>query len=472
MKNKVIEIKGLNLYYDNSNLSKKNILKNINFYLKENEFLCIIGKTGCGKTTLAKYIMRLLPESASFNSKLCIIDGKKYMSKEDIRENIVNLVLQDSTSLLNPTLKIKTQFKLLIHDVYGNIDKKESYRIIESLLLEVNLKDYKTILNKYPMELSSGMNQRISIALSLIKNPKILILDEPTSSIDEYNINKLIKLLRQIKMKRNMSIIFITHDINLGEKIADRIIIMKDGSIIENVFKNDNKFYYKKKYSILLKESSFLRKKRKNKINNNQKLLEVKKLRKSFKNKLVLNDVNFVLRQNETLGIVGPSGCGKSTLCKIIMSIYKYDSGIVKFYMNLEKDLIYQDAKIALDPNLTIYYILNEKNIINKKEKFDIQYINKYLKEFGLQEDIIYKFPYELSGGQRQLILIIRALLYNSKLLILDEPTSSLDVFTQKKVLDFLKKVKEKYKLSYIFISHDKNVINYMCDRCIFLKEN
>lgn len=246
MKNKVIEIKGLNLYYDNSNLSKKNILKNINFYLKENEFLCIIGKTGCGKTTLAKYIMRLLPESASFNSKLCIIDGKKYMSKEDIRENIVNLVLQDSTSLLNPTLKIKTQFKLLIHDVYGNIDKKESYRIIESLLLEVNLKDYKTILNKYPMELSSGMNQRISIALSLIKNPKILILDEPTSSIDEYNINKLIKLLRQIKMKRNMSIIFITHDINLGEKIADRIIIMKDGSIIENVFKNDNKFYYKK----------------------------------------------------------------------------------------------------------------------------------------------------------------------------------------------------------------------------------
>lgn len=208
-----------------------------------------------------------------------------------------------------------------------------------------------------------------------------------------------------------------------------------------------------KKYSILLKESSFLRKKRKNKINNNQKLLEVKKLRKSFKNKLVLNDVNFVLRQNETLGIVGPSGCGKSTLCKIIMSIYKYDSGIVKFYMNLEKDLIYQDAKIALDPNLTIYYILNEKNIINKKEKFDIQYINKYLKEFGLQEDIIYKFPYELSGGQRQLILIIRALLYNSKLLILDEPTSSLDVFTQKKVLDFLKKLKKN--INYlIFLYH------------------
>lgn len=467
---KIIEIEKLNLYYDSLNLGKKKILKNINFYLNDNEFLCIIGKTGCGKTSLAKYIMGLLPESANFYSKKCIINGKNCVNKENIRGNTVNLVLQDSTSLLNPTLKIKNQFKLMIYDVYRNISKNDFYRMMKYLLLEVNLKEYESILNKYPMELSSGMNQRISIALSLIKNPKILILDEPTSSIDEYNINKLISLLKKIKSKRNMSIIFITHDIDLGEKIADRIIIMQDGLIIENVLRNNNKFNYKKKYSISLKESSFLKNKKEKKVNNKNKILEIKKLKKSFKNKLVLNDVNFYLCENETLGIVGPSGCGKSTLCKIIMGIYKYDSGLVKFYMNLEKDLIYQDAKIALNPYLTIYYILNEKNIINKKEKFDIQYINKYLVEFGLPKDIIYKFPYELSGGQRQLILIIRALLYNSKLLILDEPTSSLDVYTQKKVLDFLNIVKKKYKLSYIFISHDKKVINYVCDRCIFLK--
>ena len=459
MKKELIHVKNLNYYYIDNNNAKKHILKNINISLFENESLCILGQTGCGKTTLIKTIAGIIPDNANYSYDELINNSVK-----------MGFVLQDPNTALNPTLKIKTQFKLFLKNKNKNISNAECLQKIKDLLNEVNISNIDNVIDKYPLELSKGMNQRITISMALINEPELLILDEPTSAIDSSNRNQLLELLLKLKEKRNLGLIYVTHDVKLAEKIADRIIIMHDGKVIETINRINGIFDYKSNYSKRLKENANILNADKE-IKKNEKILEIDNINKKFGNNIVLNNLSFNLYKGETLGIIGPSGSGKSTLCKILMGIYDKDSGVIKNYYNMRIDMVNQDAKLSLDPYVRVLDILNEKNYIMKKKPFSEKEILSIFKSFNLPKYLLYKYPNELSGGQKQLILIIRSILYNYEIIILDEPTSSLDVLTQKLVLDKLQMIKDKFNLTYIFISHDQDVIEYMCDRVVHINK-
>lgn len=455
MKRELIRIKGLNYYYFDSNKKRSHTLKNINISLFEQESLCIIGQTGCGKTTLIKTIAGIIPDNAVFSYDELENNSKK-----------IGFVLQDPNTALNPTLKIKTQFRLYLKNKYKNLYDSKCIQIIKNLLSEVNISNIDDVLEKYPLELSKGMNQRITIAMALINEPNLLILDEPTSAIDASNRKKLLKLIIELKKKYNFGLIYVTHDVKLAETVADRIIVMNDGEIIEDINKKEGLFDFKHEYSKKMKDNAnieIIKEKKQEK----QKILEIININKKFKNNYVIKNLSFNIYKGESLGIMGPSGCGKTTLCKILMGIYKNDSGTINNIYNMRIDMVNQDAKISLDPNVKVFDMLNEKNYINKNKPCTEKEILEIFDSLNLPESLLYKYPTELSGGQKQLVLIVRSILYNYEIIILDEPTSSLDVLTQKKVLDRLQMIKEKYNLTYIFISHDQDVIDYMCDRII-----
>ena len=463
---KIIDIKSLNInYYNNGK-----VIDNINFKLYENEIVSIIGESGSGKTTLAKYIMGLNNDITNSIVEKYIINDLKVDNNPNLISQLygdtISMVLQDPVMSLNPTLKIGKQFKIILKEKYGNIKNNELDRKLYQIFKEINIDNYKEVINKYPAEISGGMNQRINIALSIIKEPKILILDEPTSAIDASNRINLIQLIKRIKEKRNLSIIFITHDILLAQNIADRIIVMREGKIIEESIKVNETFNFKNKYTKKLYENANLIGKNSYR-NESISLVSFCNVMKSFNKKDVIKNLNFNIFQNETLGIVGESGSGKTTICKLIMGIYKPTKGTIKIKENIKIEMVYQNANTSINPDQKIYKVLNEENYIKKRKEYNKDEIQQYLKEFNLPIDVLERKSSELSGGQKQLISIIRALLNKPDIIILDEPTSSLDVSSQKILLDLLKEIKKKYALTYIIISHDNKVIKYMCDRYI-----
>ena len=473
MSNKeIINIKSLYVSY------KDNIvINNIDFKLYENEIVSIIGESGSGKTTLARYIMGLNNDLVHYKVKEYCLDGKRIDLEPQLLEkiygNTISMVLQDPVTSLNPTLKIGKQFKIMLKEENHKITNIEMNDKIKDIFEEINIKNYNDVLNKYPAEISGGMNQRINIALSLIKEPKILVMDEPTSAIDADNRLNLIKLIKKIKENRKLSTIFITHDIVLAQNIADRIVVMKNGKIIEENTKKKGKFKFANAFTNKLCEDSNLIKSENNKNNDNNenkiKLIEFDGVKKDFNNKIVINNINFSIFKKDTLGILGESGSGKSTICKLIMGIYKPSNGIIHKKQDIKIEMVYQNPNTAIDSKQEIFKILNENNYIMKKKVFSESEIYQYLKDFNLPINVLKMKSNELSGGQRQIISIVRALLNKPDIIILDEPTSSLDVSSQKILLDLLKDIKEKYSLTYIIVSHDNKVITYMCNRCINL---
>lgn len=464
MNNKIINIKSLSISFNNNK-----VIDDMDFQLYENEIVSIIGETGSGKTTLAKYIMGLNMEVTKITVKeywlnYLRIDLNQTMISQ-LYGNTISMVFQDPVTSLNPTLKIGKQLKIVLKEKYENMSNNEVEKRIECIFKEINIDNYKEVINKYPAEISGGMNQRINIALSLIKEPKILIMDEPTSAIDLDNRLNLIELIKKIKQNRKLSVIFITHDILLAKKIADRIIVIKKGKIIEGCKKENNKFNFNSQYAKKLYKNASLDTKNiypKNDI----AIIEFNNVMKSFNKQQVIDNISFNVYKNDTLGIVGKSGSGKTTICKLIVGIYEQTKGIINIKNNIRIEMVYQNPNTSINPKKKIYKILNEENYINKRKEYNKEEIQQYLKDFNLPIDVLERKSFELSGGQNQIISIIRALLNKPDIIILDEPTSSLDVSSQKKVLDLLKMVKKKYFLTYIIVSHDEKVIDYMCNRC------
>lgn len=460
---KIINIKNLKAKYGNIEA-----IKGIDFKLYNNEIVGIIGESGSGKTTLAKFILGI-NNIVHYTCDEYIINNYQINNNlENIKElygNTISMTLQNPFDSLNPTIKIGTQIRILLKEYYKNISKDEINEKIKQIFKEINIKNYQEVIKKYPAELSGGMNQRINIAMSLIKEPKILIMDEPTSAIDEDNRKNLLELIKKIKEHRNLSVIFITHDILLAKIISDRLVLMKDGLIIEETTK-EKEFSFKSEYAKELYKSALLEN-NSSKKGKKTKLLNFNNVSKSFNNNKIIDNISFTIYKNDIFGIIGESGSGKTTICKMIMNIYKPSSGLIELEKNSKVEMVYQNASTSIDCNQSIYNILNEENIILKKEKHSIEEIKKYTKDFNLPENVLNLKTNSLSGGQKQIISIIRALLNKPDLIILDEPTSSLDATSQKKMLDLLIKIKEKYNLTYIIISHDLKVIDYMCNRFI-----
>ncbi|MAU88346.1 MAG: ABC transporter ATP-binding protein [Flavobacteriaceae bacterium] len=522
--NNLLTVKNLDLKIDNAH-----ILKNLNFSILKNSITAIVGESGSGKSITAMSLMGLNPKGYNISNKseiffedlsLLKISEEKWRK---IRGNEFGIIFQEPQSSLNPTMKCGTQIDEVLKLHQQNYNKVDAKKIILSQLKKVKLIDAKKVYNSYPHQLSGGQKQRLMIAMALICKPKLLIADEPTTALDIIVQKEIIELIKELQKQNSMSVLFISHDISLVSHIADKIIVMKEGEIIEkgekiNILKSPSHPYTKTllkskpplnirlrvlptdKYinkkiendNIISKKT---RKEKHKKIYSKDPILKVVGLKKNyFKQNFIkktefeaLKFINFELYRGETLGILGPSGSGKSTLGKTLVLLEKYNNGEVflnnkKINFNSKNDIknlrktiqfVFQDPYSSLHPKKKIGDSISE--IINFHEKKSkISSVNdtvKLLKLVELKKEIYDRFPHELSGGQRQRVVIARALAIKPKVIILDESVASLDISIQAKILNLLNNLKEKLSLSYIFISHDLTVLKFMSDRIMVIED-
>ncbi len=492
----IVSINNLSISFKNN----QKVVNNINVDIPKGKTIAIVGESGSGKTLSALSILRLLPSSAIIEKGSINYNQKDLLNLpikeiEKIRGNKISTIFQEPMSSLNPLHTIDKQIKEVI-TTHNNINNNELNQRVKKLLREVNLDDLSNRQKIYSYELSGGQRQRVMIAMSIANNPDLLIADEPTTALDVTVQLQILELLKKIQQERKMSIMFISHNLGVVNKIADYIYVMKDGKIIESgekseIFNNPKEDYTKQLVS-------FQNQKRQK---NNLESLEILKINKLkvwypikkgiFKKTIdyvkAIDDINFTLNERETIGIVGESGSGKTSLILAILKLIN-SSGQIEFNkINLNsikknklKDLrkniqiVFQDPYSSLSPRMNVEEILTEglevhfpKLSKNEKQKK----ISDILNETGMNYERDHnKYPHEFSGGQRQRIAIARALILKPKILILDEPTSALDITIQNQILNLLQNLQDKYALSYIFISHDMDVIRSVSDKVLVLK--
>ena len=484
-----------NLCLSISSDNESEILKNINFSLKESEILSLIGESGSGKSLTALSIIRLLENNCRVTSGDIIFNNKNLLSLEErsmriIRRNDISMIFQEPMRSLNPVMSITDQ----LEESYKNENKKDIKNKIVENLISVGINDAERVMSLFPHQLSGGMKQRIMIAMAIACKPKLLIADEPTTSLDVTIQKQVLDLLLKLKDDLNMSILFITHDLAVASQISDRIVVMKSGEIVEDNYSMDFFKNPKSSYSKTLLESSSYTKRNASRENKeNQNVLEVNNLKVYFKEKKpflskeqpykkAVDDVSISIEPGVTHAIVGESGSGKTTVAKSIMGLTSITEGNIKilnqdilkmknnYRSNFRRNyqMIFQDPFSSLNPRMRVGSIIKEGLSFLKPElnndEVNSSIINA-IKSVGLNENSIYKYPHQFSGGQRQRIAIARVLVLDPKLLICDEPTSSLDVTVQKQVLDLLIDIQDRRHISYLFISHDINLVSSIADK-------
>jgi len=498
---KIISVKNLSIGFKTQEI-KKNVVHSISFDIPKGKTVAIIGESGSGKTVTALSILKLLPYPSAYHETGEIIYKEKNLlniSKKDIqkiRGNNITTIFQEPMSSLNPLHTIEKQINeiMITHSKISNLNASKKTK---ELLKSVGLEDISNRLKSYSYELSGGQRQRVMIAMSIANNPDLLIADEPTTALDVSIQIQILKLLKDLQKKIGMAILFISHDLAVVKNLADYICIMKNGEIVEqnskeNIFNYPQHKYTKELigYKKIEKENKSVKDNIVLKVINLKVWYPIKKgfLRRTLDYVKAINSINFNLLENQTLGIVGESGSGKTSLVLAILKLITFEGKIlfnnkdISSYkknelLKLRKNMqiIFQDPFSSLSPRMTIEEIVregldvHEKKLPENEKKLKIKEI---FKEVGLDFDKIFnRFPHEFSGGQRQRIAIARALILKPKLLILDEPTSALDVSIQNQIIKLLNKLQLKYQLSYIFISHDINVIKAVSDYIIVLQK-
>ncbi len=507
---------------------RKEVIHNISFEIVENEILGVVGESGSGKSVTSLAIMGLLPRKTSHIEGEIIFNGKNLIEENDkalqtIRGNEIAMIFQEPMSALNPSLTCGFQVSEILRQ-HLKLSSSEAKKETLVLLEKVKLPRPNEILNSYPHQISGGQMQRIMIAMAIACKPKLLIADEPTTALDVTVQKEVISLLKELQEETEMSLLFISHDLGLVSEIADRVIVMYQGDIVETGKVTDLFTAPKDEYTKALLASrptldmrlqklptissiadkSFKplevtpqQRALKHKYIYTQKpLLEVFNLKKEyysnaglFKSRSVVtavNEVSFEVFEGETLGLVGESGCGKSTLGKTILQLEKATSGSVKYRgkeitnlstseirkLRKEIQLIFQDPYSSLNPRLIIGEALIEPmqvhqigNSRKKRKEKALALLNRV----GLDDGFYHRYPHELSGGQRQRVGIARAIIMEPKLVICDESVSALDISVQAQVLNLLNELKEDFGFTYIFISHDLAVVKYMADQLLVM---
>ncbi|MDB9995164.1 ABC transporter ATP-binding protein [Flavobacteriaceae bacterium] len=488
------------------------ILSNISLDIKKNQVLGLVGESGSGKSFTALSILDLINiKNLNFDGEI-IFNGIKlnnlsFREFQKIRGKEISIIFQEPMSSLNPSMKCGDQISEIILN-HEKINKKNAKKKSLELIQKVQLKHSELIYEKYPHQLSGGQQQRIMIAIAIACKPKLLIADEPTTSLDSIVKNDIISLIKSLQHEYKMSVLFISHDLKLVAKFVDSLIILKNGLIIEKGVSSKVLKYPKSKYTQHLINSSpptsnrpnrlITSKTKKNKlitkeertlihlkIYNKTPILKVNKLNVSYGYNKIIKDISFDLYRGETLGIVGESGSGKSTIAKSILGIVKTENGEVYFkdeniknisnsVFRKKVQLIFQDPYSSLNPEVSVGRSIIEPMIAHKifssKKEMKIRVL-ELLNQVGLLDSDYNKFPNQFSGGQRQRIVIARALALNPEIIICDESVSALDVSVQAQILNLLSDLKERYLFTFIFISHDMSVIKYFTDRLIVLKK-
>lgn len=458
----------------------REIVKDCSFTLKKQEILGIVGESGSGKTTMVMSLPGFLKEGAEVTKGKILYCGQEITpplrecESQKIRGREIAVIMQNAMTSLDPLMRVGTQIaeSVRMHTGYSREETKER---VEELLDMVGIRDVKGCMNKYPFECSGGMQQRICIAIALAGNPKILIADEPTTALDVTVQAQILNLLGRLSRDFGISIILVSHDLGVVGALCDRIMIMKEGKIIELGKKADILQGGKEAYTKALIQA------RKNleRMEGLQKgkeirpaLIQAEEVSKSFQKKEVLHEVSLTIRQNETYGLVGESGCGKSTLAYTLLGIYHADAGsilwkgtCIKKY-NQKMQMVFQNPYQALNPSMTIYENLREALVAREitDEKEIHEEVESMLEKVKIDVCRQQDFPLQMSGGQLQRVMIARALLMSPELLVCDEPFTGLDIQVQEQLVLLLNELKEKEQLSMLIIGHDLSLMSRISD--------
>lgn len=476
------------------NMERAHAVQDISFDLKAGEILCIIGESGSGKSVTASTVMGLLPSAIKVANGSILFQGIDLVKADDaqlraLRGRAVSIIFQDPLSALNPLMTIGDQILEVMeaHRV-GNSESRRS-KVLE-LLDEVGLPDPGLLQHQYPFRLSGGQRQRVMIAMALALDPDVLIADEPTTALDVTTQAQILELIRKIQRRKNMSVMFITHDFGVVAEIADRVVVMEKGHIVEQgsaseVLNRPSHPYTQR----LIAAVPRMRSADRETADDTSVLLRAENLSKTYRvvgglfsrgrTVHAVNDVSFSLHKGKTLGVVGESGSGKSSLGRLILRLLDADGGKILFdgkdILTLTDDafrpmrpsiqMIFQDPFASLNPRHTIGKILTvgpmAQGVSAKDAKAKAQQL---LRLVGLDEGAYERFPHEFSGGQRQRVGIARALMFDPQLLVADEAVSALDVSIQAQILELLSRVQKELNIAMIFITHDLRVASQVCD--------
>ncbi|MFY0520485.1 ABC transporter ATP-binding protein [Lysinibacillus sp. UGB7] len=500
MSEKLLEINNLRVSFITGE-TEFEAVKGVSFHVNKGETLGIVGESGSGKSVTARSIMRLLPSPPSFLKSGEIVFQQQELTAlnekqmEAIRGQDISMIFQDPMTSTNPTIRVGEQVAESLRK-HQSLSKTDAYKQTIELLKLVGIRDAEQRYKQYPHEFSGGMRQRVMIAMALACNPSLLIADEPTTALDVTIQAQILKLMRDMQNKMGTSIILITHDLGVVAGMCDRIIVMKEGEIVEQgtteeIFTNAQHPYTKKLLNALPK----LHEKKQPKplsnllagIDATIPLIAVEHLSKEFElgrgqTVKAVNDLSFHIYPGETLGLVGESGSGKSTTGRTILQLHQPTNGEVLYQgvpitrltakqlkaMRRHMQIIFQDPYSSLNPRKKIVDIVGEALDIHKLVKTNEerqQRVEHLLELVGLNKEHAMRYPHEFSGGQRQRIGIARALAVEPNFIVCDEPLSALDVSIQKQIVDLLKDLQQRLGLTYLFIAHDLSMVKHISDR-------
>ncbi|MFJ5451965.1 microcin C ABC transporter ATP-binding protein YejF [Pectobacterium jejuense] len=480
---------------------EQRVVDQLSLAVNAGETLALVGESGSGKSVTALSVLRLLPSppvvypqgDIRFAGQSLLHADEKTLRQ--IRGNRIAMIFQEPMVSLNPLQSIEKQL-IEVLSLHRGMRTEAARSEVITCLDRVGIRQAKSRLNDFPHQLSGGERQRVMIAMALLTQPDLLIADEPTTALDVTVQAQILKLLNELKQELGMSLLFITHNLNIVRQLADNVSVMKAGQAVEHnscqqLFSAPQHPYTRQ---LLDAEPSG---EPLPVTDDGEPLLRVEKLHVSFPikrgllrrtvdEKQVVNNINFTLRRGESLGLVGESGSGKSTTGLALLRLIQsrgdvwFDGqplqGLTRKQMlpfRHRIQVVFQDPNSALNPRLNVEQIIAEGLTVHhklSKEELD-QRVVEAMQEVGLDPTTRYRYPAEFSGGQRQRIAIARALILQPELLILDEPTSSLDRTVQAQILALLKSLQEKHKIAYLFISHDLQVIRSLCHQVIVLRQ-
>lgn len=496
------------------------LVDDLSYTLHTGETLAIVGESGSGKSISSLALLGLLPNSLSITGQASLTDSQsdkiinlpienslsnKNQTKQNenifrqIRGKRIGMIFQEPMTALNPLHTVGKQIAESL-SLAGVAKKHWRQRTID-LLNQVNIADPESKLARYPHELSGGQRQRIMIAMALAQDPDIIIADEPTTALDVTLRHEILGLLHRLKKERGMAMLLISHDLNLVKRYSDNLIVMQQGKVMEQgatqaIFDHPQHSYTRSLIYQDFGQSLPI-------IDNSPSVLEVKQLTIAFpqKNNILgqttqrfeaVKGLNLTLAQGQSLGVVGESGSGKTTtalaLIKLLANAVKVEGQILlsanahmtdvlalsnKAFLPYRSDIqmVFQDPYASINPRFSVFEIIEEGLSIQGMAKMEREKaVLAALDTVRLPRDFVSRYPHELSGGQRQRVALARALVMKPKILLLDEPTSALDSSTQVAMVDLLRDIQAKFGLSYIFISHDLQVVKALCQTILVLK--
>ncbi|XUY28978.1 ABC transporter ATP-binding protein [Agrobacterium sp. rho-8.1] len=491
MADHLLEVRNLSVDFYTATGTVKAV-RNISYHLDRGETLAILGESGSGKSVSSSAIMNLIDmPPGKISSGEILLNGKDLlkMSANDRRAvngRLIAMIFQDPLSHLNPVYTVGWQMREALR-THG-IDNKQAQAEALRLFKRVALPEPEKALDKYPHEFSGGQRQRVMIAMALALKPDLLIADEPTTALDVTVQAEVLALLKELQRETGMGVLIITHDLGVVSEVADRVVVMEKGVLVESgtireVYRNPQHPYTKKLIAAAPGKGELHEP-----ATDGEPILKVRDARKSYGGFEALKGVSFDLKAGETLAVVGESGSGKSTLARILLRLDDPDSGTAHwkgqdlfalspaelFKLRRDLQMVFQDPTQSLNPRMTVYQLISEAWVIHPEILPRTKWRERaaeLIDQVGLSPEHMGRYPHQFSGGQRQRIAIARALALEPKLIVCDEAVSALDVSVQAQVVRLLDKLRREMGIAFIFIAHDLPLVRDFADYVMVMQK-